>query len=131
MWREHLPYQGTIDVAASDKEIFAATPSSLFSVDRATNEITRYSKVSGLSETGVSAISYDVLSNKLFIAYSNSNVDVMDDKGIHNIPELKRANIAGDKSIYAIYPDNSRTYLSTGLGVVVIDADKLEVKDSW
>jgi hypothetical protein len=131
MWREHLPYQGTIDVAASDKKIFAATPSSLFSIDKATEEITRYSKVSGLSETGVNAIAYDVLGKKLLIAYSNSNLDVLDEKGIHNIPGLKRASIAGDKSIYAIYPDNGLAFLSTGLGVVVIDADKREVKDSW
>ena len=131
LWREHLPYQVTIDVTASDKKIYAATPFSLFSVDITTKEIDRLSKISGLSETGVSAINYDASSNKLFIAYSNSNIDVIDAKAIRNIPDIKRSNITGDKNIYSVYPDGSRCYLSTGLGIVVLDAEKYEVKDSW
>lgn len=131
MWREHLPYQVTMDVAASSSKVYAATAFSLFSVDLSTKEIERFSRVSGLSETGISAISFDNLTQKLFVAYTNSNLDVLDAKGIYNIPDLKRSTIAGDKNIYAIYPDGNRTYLSTGLGIVVLDAEKYEVKDSW
>ena len=123
-WREHLPYQTAIDVVASDKKIYAATPFSLFSVDITTKEIERFSKISGLNETGISNIAFDLISKKLYIAYTNSNIDVIDEKGIHNIPELERENISGDKNIYQIYTDNNRTYLSTGLGIIVLDADK-------
>ena len=131
MWREHLPYQGSIDVTASSNKIYAATEYSLFSIDRQTDEVTRLSKVSGLSETGISAIEFDALSNKLYIAYSNSNIDIIDNAGIHNVPELKRKVVTGDKSIYDIYADNQLSYLSTGLGIIVIDAGKYEIKDSW
>ncbi|MDQ6608795.1 MAG: T9SS type A sorting domain-containing protein [Bacteroidota bacterium] len=131
LWREHLPYQSAIDVVASDKKIYAATPYSLFSIDIITKEIERFSTVSGLSETGVSAINYDAVSKKLFVAYTNSNVDVLDAKGITNIPDLKRSAISGDKNIYAVYPDGNRCYLSTGIGIVVLNTDKYEVKDSW
>jgi len=131
MWREHLPYQGTIDVTASDKKVYAATEYSLFSIDLSSKEIERISKVAGLTETGISRIQYDPLSKKLFVAYSNSNIDVIDHLGIHNIPDLKRGAIQGNKNIYHIYADNNRCYLSTGLGVIVLDADKLEIKDSW
>ena len=130
-WREHLPYQGAIDVTASTKKIYAATPFSLFSVDRASGEMERLSRVAGLSETGISTIRFDPVTGSLYIAYSNSNIDVIDEKGIHNIPELKRENISGDKNIYHIYPDGQRVYLSTGLGVIVLDADKKEIKESW
>ncbi|MFN2458080.1 MAG: two-component regulator propeller domain-containing protein [Chitinophagaceae bacterium] len=130
-WREHLPYQSAIDVTASATKIYCATPYSLFSVDVATNEVERMSKVSGLSETGISTIKYDAAGNKLFIAYTNSNIDVIDAKGIKNIPELKRENIAGDKSIYHIYPANNLAYLSTGVGIIVVDAIKYEIADSW
>lgn len=131
MWREHLPYHSAIDVTASDTKIYCATPYSLFTVDLASNEIERLGKISGLSETGVNTIKYDAISKKLMIAYSNSNIDLVDDKGIHNIPDLKRENSSGDKSIYQIFPDNNRWYLSTGLGVLAVDADKQEIKDSW
>lgn len=131
MWREHLPYQSALDVTASDKKIYCATPFSLFNVDIATKEVERMSRVSGLSETGISTIQFDPVSKQLFIAYTNSNIDVIDAKGIHNIPDIKRDNISGDKSIYHIYPDNDRCYLSTGLGIIVLDAVKHEVKASW
>lgn len=48
----------------------------------------RFSKVSGLSETGVSAIQYDAVSKKLFVAYNNSNVDVLDAKAFATFPTL-------------------------------------------
>src|SRR5688572_20821472 len=131
LWREHLPYQGSMGVTASANKVYSATPYSLFSVDLATKEISRYSKVSGLSETAINTISFDLLSQKLYVAYSNSNIDVIDANGIHNIPDLKRENISGDKNIYQVYPDNNRAYLSTGLGVIVLDAEKMEIKDSW
>lgn len=126
-----MPYHSAIDVTASPQKIYAATPYSLFSVTRASKEISRLSKVSGLSETGISTIRFDEIANKLFIAYSNSNVDVMDSRRIHTIPDLKRSNLPGDKSIYHFYPSNERCYLSTGIGVLVLDALKYEIADTW
>ncbi|MFL5740896.1 MAG: two-component regulator propeller domain-containing protein [Flavisolibacter sp.] len=131
MWREHLPYQAAQDLTASPNKIYCATPYSLFTIDRKTGEIERISKMSGLSETGINTIRYDDHSGKLFIAYANSNIDVVDNSGIHNIPDLKRKNISGDKNVYDIFPDNQFCYLSTGLGIVLIDALKNEIKDSW
>lgn len=131
MWREHLPYTSATDVTASNTKIYCATPYSLFSVDISSLETERISKVSGLSETGISTIRFDRNAQKLFVAYTNSNIDVIDEKGIHNIPDLKRKNISGDKMIYHLFADNNRCYLSTGLGVIVLDAVKYEVRESW
>jgi hypothetical protein len=130
-WREHLPYNSAIDVTADDNTIYCATPYSLFSVDTRDNSIDRMSKVSGLSETGISAIQYDAVNKKLFIAYSNSNIDIIYRNDIYNVPDIKRDNVIGDKTIYRIYVLGNNYYLSTGLGVIVIDGDKYEVKDSW
>jgi hypothetical protein len=130
-WREHLPYNSATGVAASSNRIYAATPYSLFTVDPSTKEVSRLSRVSGLAETGIRTITFDPSSQKLFIAYTNSNIDVMDAAGMHNVPGLKRENIPGDKSIYHIYPDNTRAYLSTGLGVLVLNAEKYEILSSW
>jgi hypothetical protein len=130
-WREHLPYHSTIDVTAGLGKVYAATPYSLFSVTVNDREIERLSRVTGLSETGISCIQYDESNEKLFIAYSNSNIDIIFRNDIYNVPDIKRDNIIGDKNIYNIYPLNGAYYLSTGLGVIVIDGTKYEVKDSW
>lgn len=131
LWKEYLPYNSAIDLAAGNGKVFAATPYSLFSVTLADNSIERLSRVTGLSETGISAICYDNAQEKLFIAYSNSNIDILYRNDIINLPDIKRDNIIGDKTIYSIYPLEKNYYLSTGLGVVVIDGDRYEVKDSW
>ena len=130
-WREHLPYQSAIDVTAGDNKIYAATPHSLFSVDLNENSVERLSKITGLSETGVSAIQYDRINGKLIIAYTNSNIDILYRNDIYNVPDIKRDNIVGDKTIYHIYSFNQNYYLSTGLGVIVINGERYEVKDSW
>jgi streptogramin lyase len=130
-WKEHLPYNSAIDVTAGDNKIYCATPYSLFTVDRADNSIERMSRVTGLNETGINAIRYDEINHKLFIVYSNSNIDIIYRNDIFNIADIKRLNISGDKSIYNIYPLNGNFYLSTGLGVIVIDGMRYEIKDSW
>ncbi len=130
-WREHLPYNSAMDVTAGDGKIFCATPYSLFSVTVPGNILERSSRVTGLNETGISAIKYDKANNKLFIAYSNSNIDILYRNDIYNVPDIKRSGIPGDKNIYNIYPLNKNYYLSTGLGVIVIDGSRYEVKDTW
>lgn len=130
-WRDHLPYHSAIDIAEGDGKIFCATPYSLFSVDLTENSVERMSRLTGLNETGVSAIHYDAVSRKFFIAYKNSNIDIIYRNDIFNVPDIKLDNIVGDKTIYNIFSAGKYFYLSTGLGVVVIDGDKYEVKDSW
>lgn len=130
-WREHLPYNSAMDVTAGDGKVYCATPYSLFTVNIADNLVERWSRVTGLNETGISTIQYDQAEKKLFIAYNNSNIDIIYRNDIYNIPDIKRDNIIGNKNIYNIYPFQKNYYLSTGLGVVVIDGEKYEVKDSW
>ncbi len=89
------------------------------------------SKITGLSETGISTIMYDEINQKLLIAYSNSNIDIIYRNDIFNIPEIKRENIIGDKTIFNIYPLNKNYYLSTGVGIIVVSGTKYEIIDSW
>lgn len=131
LWREHLPYNSAIDVTASNEKVYCATPYSLFSVTIADNTIERLSRVTGLAETGISVIQYDAANDKLIIAYANSNIDIIYRNDIFNVPDIKRDDIIGDKTIYQIYPFQKNYYLSTGLGIIVVDGDRYEVKDSW
>ena len=130
-WREHLPYHQAIAVAAGNEEIFAATPFSIFSVELSDNSLHRFSKITALSETGVRAIAFDSTTAKLVIAYSNSNVDILKNGLVRNLDALKQSNLAGDKTIYSIYCKGGIAYLCTGFGIVVIDENKYEVKDTY
>jgi len=91
----------------------------------------RFSRVTGLSETGISAIHFDVGNQQLWIGYNNSNIDVLESKSIRNIPDLKRATTPGDKTIFSFYTDNDVCYASTGLGIVVLNSKKYEIRETW
>ncbi|MBL7744947.1 MAG: hypothetical protein JNN00_15850 [Chitinophagaceae bacterium] len=131
LWREHLPYNSATDVTSGEGKVYCATPYSLFTVTLSDNSIERLSRITGLAETGISTIRYDETNGKLFIAYDNSNIDIIYRNDIINIPDIKRDDIIGDKRINNIYPFQKNYYLSTGLGVIVIDGEQYEVKDSW
>lgn len=131
LWREHLPYQSAIDVCQGNGKMYCATPYSVFSVGLSDHTVDRLSRVTGLSETGVSGIGFNLLNEKLLIAYKNSNIDILYRNDIFNVPDLERSGITGDKSIYQVFPYNDHFYLSTGLGVIVVNGNKYEVKESW
>jgi len=131
LWRDHLPYTSAIDLAAGNDNIYCATPYSVFIVNTKESSIERMSRITGLSETGVSTIHYDEVNEKLLIAYDNSNIDIIYRNDIVNVPDIKRDNTAGSKNIYNIYSLQKNYYLSTGLGVIVIDGERYEIKDSW
>lgn len=130
-WREHLPWHSAIQVTHTDEQVWAATPYSIFAIDPDENSITRYTKISGLTETGISAIAADPASGQLVIAYTNSNVDVFDDGSVININAIKNSTITGDKTIYSIFVSNRLAYLCTGIGIVAIDLEKHQVKDTY
>ncbi|WP_164735406.1 two-component regulator propeller domain-containing protein [Pseudoflavitalea rhizosphaerae] len=130
-WRDHLPYHQAIAVSQQQSIIWCATPFSIFSVDPSDNSIERFSRISGLSETGIGAIGADPDGNKLVIAYSNSNVDVLLQNTVHNIDAIKNSTISGNKTINHIYVQQQRALLSTGLGIILLNLDKYEVSDTW
>jgi ligand-binding sensor domain-containing protein len=111
-------------------KIYCATTNNVFSVD-ANNDEQRYSKVNGLSDIGVSAIGWDETTQQLVIAYNNSNVDVLKGEVVKNIGDIKRSTIVGNKTINSIYCNSRFAYLCSGLGVIVLNLTKYEVKDTW
>jgi ligand-binding sensor domain-containing protein len=130
-WREHLSYNQAKRVTASKTGIFCATPYSLFSVDASDNSINRYSKVNRLHETGVQTIQWDATTEKLIVAYNNSNIDILAGSKTYNIDAIKQKDITGDKTIYNIFCYQNKAYLSSGIGIIVIDEQKYEVKDTY
>jgi hypothetical protein len=128
-WRDHLNYQQTIQVIKGDK-LYCATATNLFSVD-ADNDIERYSKTNGLNDIGTQCIGWDAATQQLVIAYANSNVDVLKNDNIKNVGDIKRSTISGNKTIYNVFCKDGFAYLSTGLGIIVINLSKYEIKDTW
>lgn len=130
-WREHLPYSNAKQVTDGNDKIWAATDFSLFSIDKDENSIDRWSAVNGLSETGIRCIGWNNSNSTLIIAYNNSNIDLLSNGSVRTISAIKNSTQPGDKTIYRIFCTNNLVYLSTGIGIIVIDPVKREVKDTY
>ncbi len=116
---------------AEGNTIFCATPYSAFSYDIEENTFERFTKINGLSEVSVSYMKYDPLTSQFIIAYQNSNVDFINAGKVINVPDIKLSTLGGDKSIYNIYCLDQRAYLSSGLGVIVLNQEKYEVAETF
>ncbi len=130
-WRDHLPYLRVISVCEAGDIIYAATTYSLIYYNKSDNSSGRINKVNGLSDIGISCISYSNQQKTLIVAYKNSNIDLIKDNTIINIPDIKRKPIYGNKSINKIRIINQYAYLMTGFGIVVLDLNREEIKDTY
>ena len=120
-WKSYLPYRTAKYVTQSKDKVYFATQSAILSYDKNNNEIDFLSKVEGLSDAGIQVIKYNKLSEILFIAYDNSNIDLLQKDGsVQNVRDiLSNVNIIGDKKIYDVYVENATTiYLACGFGIV-------------
>ena len=131
-WRTHLPYHKVIGVEPVGHKIYAATQYELFYYDTEDNSINILNKINGLSDIGISTIAYNESQRKLFVAYANANVDLIDHEGnIRNMSDIKDKNIVGNKSINHVFFDGDLAYVACGFGIVVFDLKKEEVKDTY
>lgn len=132
-WQDHLPYNNCIALTEANTRIYAATPYSVFYFDKNDNSLNRLNKVTpgGLSDIGISSIEYSSKLNTLVVAYANTNIDLVKGSTIVNIPDIKRKQILGNKTINSILIIDKLAYLACGFGIVVIDIDKEEIKDTY
>lgn len=130
-WREHLPYNSCISVTEGRNKIYCASRNAIFSYNVLDNSFERISKVNGLSEVGINTISFYKEYDILLIAYSNANIDLIENNHIINISDIKRKQISGKKYINKIRFHNQFAYLACSFGIIVLDLTKKEIKDTY
>jgi len=130
-WRDHLPWNSCISVTEGDGIVYCATKYAVFSFDKSDNSLKKMTKVNYLSDIGVSKISYHKALKTLVVAYSNGNLDLIENGVVTNISDIKRKQLQGYKSINNILFIGNYAYLSCGFGIVVVDLEKQEIKDTY
>ncbi|MFN3917035.1 MAG: two-component regulator propeller domain-containing protein [Flavobacteriales bacterium] len=130
-WRDHLPYRNVVSVVEAGDKIFAATRNGVFIYHLSDNSVERLSPAEGLSDVAPSKVAYSPTTKTTIISYVNGNIDLIKSNRIVNIPAIKNSSIIGDKGIYNIKIRNEYAYLSCGFGIVVIDTEREEVKETY
>jgi hypothetical protein len=130
-WKSYLSYHNAACVAEGKQYVYAVGNGSLFGYGKDDNSLRYYSVENGLNDHQIAAIGYHPSAQRLLIAYANGNIDLLgDDNTIYNIPYLMSNAAVQDKSIRAIYPHGSLAWLSTAFGVMAVNVEKREVKET-
>ena len=147
-WKMHSYYvqskiQNIFD--AGDK-VYYMNSNTLFRYDKATGVNEALNKQNLLSDNRITQIYYDWENRLLFVAYTSSNIDVIDSVGkVTNIPNLKNmvaevhnytlsnGELTGftSKNIKDITFTNGVAYVTYGYGYLTIDESTLKVTKNY
>lgn len=130
-WTTFMSYNSTTLVEESVDKVFAVADGSLFSYGKEDNSVKQYFKGNPLSDTGISFIRWNQKTQSLLIVYKNSNIDIMKDGNIKNIPYLNTNTSLNAKTVNNIFIYDDYAFLSTDFGIMVVNMNKYEIKDTY
>jgi len=131
-WRMHVSYRNIVSLAIAPDEIYAASQMGILVFDRSDHTSSTYTKLSGLTSSGITFIAFDPASGQLAVAYSDGVIDFIKDNVVTNFSRLKDLNtIVTSKRINHISFHNQIAYIATDYGLVLYDIVAGEVKETW
>jgi hypothetical protein len=130
-WTGYQSYSSAKNLADTGDKIYCVTEGGLFSFSKTDNSIQKMSGINGLSDVGIQRIDYSRENKMLLIAYQNANIDLLIGNEIFNISDIKRKQLSADKTINNVLFVGNLAYLSCGFGIVVVNLEKKEIKETY
>ena len=130
-WTDYQSYASAKNVVDTGDKVYCVTEGGLFSYNKTDNSIQKMSGINGLSDVGIQRLAYSKENNMLLIAYQNSNIDLLIGNTIYNLSDIRRKQIPANKTINNVIFSGKFAYLSCGFGIVVINLERKEIKDSY
>lgn len=130
-WRMHISYNTIVSVATGSNEVFAAAPNGVMVYSRDDHSLQTFTKLNGLTGTGITDINYDTPTGQLLVAYEDGTFDMLRDHQVFNFDPLANSPVTGSKRINRITIEGTLAYLAADYGVLVFDLSRREVKETW
>lgn len=131
-WRAHFAYSSIDEIVALGDKVYATSTGSLFSVDKVSEELEYYSRLTGLNGSVIDHIGYNQDVNNMLITYQDGQLDLVNSCGeIMNIADLYLKQTSIDKQVNDILMYRDRAYLAMDFGIVVLNLKKKEVEDTY
>ncbi len=127
-WRSHLPTNQFEWVGELENAFLVANPHGVFKLDKRDLSITGLNKITGLAGNSISCFSCSMELGACVIGYTDGNLDIIrDDNVIENQRAIINATILGDKQVNGAEFIDDKVYLSTGLGIVVMEVSSTNI----
>lgn len=131
-WHSHTAFTGVDEVVMLGDYVYALSANSLFSVNKKTDEIEQYTRLTGLSSARIDHIAYNKMLNNILVTYQDGQLDIIDyNRSIYNISDLFVKQMSVSKQVNDIYMHEELAYLAMSFGVLVVDMRKMEIKDTY
>src|SRR6478735_79665 len=131
-WRLHLNYSKIKSLAEIDNQVYGAADFGVMTVDPQEPSTGSLTKLNGLSGVGVNHLANDEQKKILIIGYQDGTIDFVKENKVTNLQTLKTTpGISGSRSINHISVVGNTAYASTDFGVVVLDIEKSEIRETW
>jgi len=130
-WKMYISPNSAIDVVKGKDAIYAIMENGLLEHDIETSEQTVWTVADYLSDVSPSALTYDKGSGNLIIGYNSGNLDLIKNNSVYNLPAISQSNVNGVKRINKIIVNEGYAYLATGVGIVVVNLSKKEIRDTY
>ncbi len=132
-WRGHFASRLATCGAVAGDYIYVGCEMGMYSYNIKTGEYKTFIKSGsdGISSYEVDQIAYDQASGNLIIAYDDGNIDFFKDGIFSNLPDFFNYDFSGSKTTNHININNGIAYLSTDAGLLLVDINKKEVKETY
>ncbi len=131
-WRYHMSYAKVLHCEAVSNYIYASSRYGFFKVDKGTGEMIKITPYDGINDLEIVSLDYHKDKDLLLIGYANGNIDLLLHESAYiNVPGFKNKLQQGDKSILHVNFDGKMAYLSTNFGILELDLDKAEIRNSY
>ncbi|WP_417265030.1 two-component regulator propeller domain-containing protein [Brumimicrobium sp.] len=130
-WRMHISPYSAIDAVKGKDAVYAIMENGLLEHDLDAGEQSIWTVANYLSDVSPSAIAYDEGSANLLVGYENGNLDLIKNNSVYNLPAIVQSTVNGIKKINKIVVNDGSAYLATGVGVVVVNLNKREIRDTY
>lgn len=137
-WQTHHHYAQAYRVIDVNQTIFCATPNGFFSYNTSTKTFKTYSKLNGLTDGPITAMTYLSERNQLAVAYQSGGIDLLeldDSLSITNaisINFIKNTTaIQTSKKIQELVEYQGLLFFAADFGLGIIDLKTSEIKETY
>jgi hypothetical protein len=130
-WTDYLNYSNTNDLDILEDEVYVSAGNTIFILNTTDNSLRRLNRITGLSDVGISTLRANEDFDMIIVGYINGNLDIIQNNRITNITDIKNSTVAGDKRIRHITFYENSALISTGVGIIDFNLERLEVKDTY